>query len=177
MSNQENLKSLRPNVGFMLHEAAGYHRVFEIELADVTLPDDLFVQAIHGKLALTRTKEGIWVEGKLEGGIVTTCARCLEEFGLALQIELAELFYYPPSKAPEPTNYVIQETGVLDLVEPVRVEFVLSLPIRALCRADCRGLCDQCGENLNLGLCSCAEDKIDPRLAALWRLKKELTDE
>jgi uncharacterized protein len=177
MSNQENLKSLRPNVGFMLHEAAGYHRVFEIELADVTLPDGFFMHEIHGQLALTRTREGIWVEGDLEGSLPETCSRCLDEFRLALQIELAELFYFPPSKAPEPTNYVIQETGVLDLVEPVREEFVLSLPIRALCRADCRGLCDQCGENLNLGPCSCDENEIDPRLAALLRLKEELSDE
>jgi uncharacterized protein len=177
MSNQENLKSLRPNVGFMLHEAAGYHRVFEFDLAGVTLPDGLTLQVLRGSLALTRTREGIWAEGHLEAAIPATCARCLEEFTLPLRIELAELFYHPPARAPESTSYVIPETGVLDLVEPVRVELVLSLPIRALCRDDCHGLCDQCGENLNLGRCSCPQDAIDPRLAALLQLKKALTDE
>ena len=177
MSNQENLKSLRPNVGFMLHEAAGYHRVFEIDLPDLTLPDGLHLQLLRGPLSLTRTKEGIWVEGYLDGTVPATCARCLEEFALPLRIELAELFFHPPSRAPEPTDYVIHETGVLDLVEPVRVEFVLSLPIRAVCRDDCHGLCAQCGENLNLSRCDCPQDAIDPRLAALLRLKKELADE
>lgn len=177
MSNQENLKSLRPNVGFMLHEAAGYHRVFDIDLTSVSLPDGFYLEAIRGELALTRTREGIWVDGEMEGSIVTTCARCLEEFSLPLQINLEELFYYPPSKAPEPSLYVIQESGVLDLVEPVREQFILSVPIRALCRPDCKGLCDQCGQNLNLGECTCSKDEIDPRLAGLLELKEKLSDE
>jgi uncharacterized protein len=176
MSNQENLKSLRPNVGFVLHEAAGYHRVFEIDLTSVTLPDGFYLETIHGELALTRTKEGIWVAGKMEGSIPATCARCLEDFSLALQIELEELFYYPPYKAPEPTLYVIEETGVMDLVEPVREEFILNLPIRALCRPDCKGLCDQCGENLNLAKCTCDDVEIDPRFASLLQLKKQLSE-
>lgn len=177
MSNQENINSLRPNVGFILHEAAGYHRVFEIDLTSVTLPDGFYLEAIRGELALTRTKDGIWTEGKLEGSLPATCARCLEDFGLELHIELEELFYYPPHKAPEPAQYVIEESGVMDLVEPAREQFILSLPMRALCRPDCKGLCDQCGENLNLIECACEKVPIDPRFADLLQLKKELSDE
>jgi uncharacterized protein len=177
MSNTANIKSLRPNVGFMLHEAAGYHRVFEIDLESVTLPDGFYLESIRGELALTRTKEGIWVDGEMEGRIPATCTRCLDDFSLALHIELEELFYYPPYKAPEPTLYTIEETGVMDLVEPVREEFVLSLPIRALCRPDCQGLCDQCGQNLNLAPCTCEQVAIDPRLAGLLKLKDELSEE
>jgi uncharacterized protein len=101
----------------------------------------------------------------------------LESFGLVLQIGLEELFFYPPHKAPEPTLYVIEETGVMDLVEPVREEFILSLPLRALCKEDCKGLCDQCGENLNQAKCTCEEAEIDPRFASLLQLKKELSEE
>lgn len=50
-------------------------------------------------------------------------------------------------------------------------ELVLALPIKALCRPDCKGLCPQCGKNLNLEVCSCDTESLDPRLAVLRNLK------
>ena len=50
-------------------------------------------------------------------------------------------------------------------------EFVLALPVRPLCKPDCKGLCPDCGKNLNEGSCSCVRDEGDPRLAALRGLK------
>ena len=50
-------------------------------------------------------------------------------------------------------------------------EFVLALPEKVLCKADCKGLCRNCGQNLNNGACSCKSDDIDPRLEKLRALK------
>ena len=50
-------------------------------------------------------------------------------------------------------------------------EFSLALPVKPLCRPDCRGLCPECGKNLNEGACGCSRDSGDPRLAALRQLK------
>jgi uncharacterized protein len=54
-----------------------------------------------------------------------------------------------------------------------REDFLLSIPISAVCRPDCRGLCPKCGKNWNEGPCDCEDDEIDPRWAGLADLFKE----
>ncbi len=61
----------------------------------------------------------------------------------------------------------------LDLSELVRDEVLLSLPMKHLCRPDCKGICVKCGKNLNSGDCGCSAKEIDPRLSALADLLKE----
>jgi uncharacterized protein len=55
----------------------------------------------------------------------------------------------------------------IDLNELLREQFYLALPMKPLCAEECRGLCSQCGSNLNLASCGCAPGWTDPRLAAL----------
>lgn len=64
----------------------------------------------------------------------------------------------------------ILDGEAIDLSELVRQLLVLNLPARSLCRPDCRGLCAQCGADLNHGECRCAREEIDPRLAPLREL-------
>jgi uncharacterized protein len=52
-------------------------------------------------------------------------------------------------------------------------DIVMSLPTKLLCKDDCRGLCPDCGKNLNTGDCNCTKTEIDPRLAALAELLKD----
>ena len=63
----------------------------------------------------------------------------------------------------------------IDLNELVREQFYLALPMKPLCREDCRGLCPQCGVNWNTGTCECGSGWEDPRLAPLKGLIKENT--
>ena len=60
---------------------------------------------------------------------------------------------------------------VLDLHEGVRQYILMSEPAKPLCRPDCKGLCPECGNNLNQTTCSCDRTPIDPRLAALKDIK------
>jgi uncharacterized protein len=55
----------------------------------------------------------------------------------------------------------------VDLNELIREQFYLALPMKPLCTEECRGLCPQCGANLNTDTCDCATEWVDPRLAAL----------
>ncbi len=48
-------------------------------------------------------------------------------------------------------------TELIDAVPDIREEVMVDSPINVLCREDCRGLCDQCGANLNLGPCKCKQ--------------------
>jgi len=50
-------------------------------------------------------------------------------------------------------------------------ELVLALPIKVLCKAECKGICPECGKNLNQESCACDNEKLDPRMAALRDLK------
>ena len=62
----------------------------------------------------------------------------------------------------------------LDINKLVMTEVVLNIPTKHLCREDCKGVCPQCGKNLNLGDCDCEKSQGDPRLAVLKQL---LSDE
>ena len=59
----------------------------------------------------------------------------------------------------------------IDLEPLVREQVLLALPMHAVCREDCKGLCGTCGKNLNEGECGCAPSQVDPRLAALKNIK------
>ena len=63
---------------------------------------------------------------------------------------------------------------LLDLKRVVETETTLVLPMKPLCREDCRGLCPACGGNRNLVPCTCASLPPDPRLAALRDLATRL---
>jgi uncharacterized protein len=88
-----------------------------------------------------------------------------------VEVALDELYYYPPHIAP-PGEHRVGEDGMIDLAPLVRELSLLAVPIKVLCREDCQGLCQECGANLNLGDCGCAESEIDPRLAVLESLLK-----
>ena len=67
-------------------------------------------------------------------------------------------------------DLVVLEEYQLDLDELCGEDIWLELPTKTLCREDCRGLCTQCGQNLNERLCGCSAKTVDPRLAALSQL-------
>ena len=70
----------------------------------------------------------------------------------------------------ESDGFVVAEDMQLDVEELLRDDIVLWVPTKFLCKKDCKGLCDQCGQNLNEGNCQCKATKGDPRLAVLQSL-------
>lgn len=67
-------------------------------------------------------------------------------------------------------SFVLIENYQLPLDELVEEDIILDQPSKILCREDCRGLCPQCGKDLNQGLCGCRHETVDPRLAVLKQL-------
>jgi uncharacterized protein len=123
------------------------------------------------------------VRGRLEGSLDTECGRCLELYPLSVGQEL-DLFYLPRAKA-EPQEQAEEvelsdhevvvgyyDGDRLDLGEAMREQIVLGLPLKPLCREDCRGRCPNCGQDRNRQACGCppAEEPLDPRLAPLRKL-------
>ncbi len=119
-------------------------------------------------------------------GTVTTalelpCSRCLEPFTSPVAAEF-DLRYQPRTQNVGEGEREIEEDDLttafyeneeIDLGHLMREQFYLSLPMKPLCRTECRGLCPICGTNLNRGTCDCKRDWDDPRLAVLKTLKKE----
>ncbi|MEG2005510.1 MAG: DUF177 domain-containing protein, partial [Bilophila sp.] len=75
------------------------------------------------------------------------------------------------SEADEQIISLVDNAPVINLAGLLWEEFVLALPVKPLCRPDCKGLCPVCGQNRNEGSCSCVQEEGDPRLAALRGLK------
>jgi uncharacterized protein len=163
---------LRLNVGFILHEGVGYSRKFEFDVPSVQVADDLDVVDFLGHLRLTRTGQGLYGQGRLQASTQLECVRCLTDFVQALETKIDDLFVYPPAQATDPL-LAVPETGILDLNPLLREYFLLDVPLQPICRQDCRGLCPECGNNLNESSCTHPVTIVDPRLAGLKSLLSE----
>lgn len=98
----------------------------------------------------------------------TECAKCLENFGVDFLYDINETFV-KNSASDDACTLCGSE---IDLGDVVLQHLYMNLPISFICKDDCKGLCQKCGQNLNKGECSCGSDDIDPRMAALLNFKK-----
>lgn len=137
------------------------------------------VEEQHGKHQVV---QDIRLRGKLETDLEVPCARCLETVVLPVKRSF-DLLYRPlgidsgheelsVTDAEAEIGYY-QGEGLL-LEDTLREQVLLSVPLKSLCREDCKGLCPHCGKNLNEGACSCTEQVEDPRWAALKDIRTKL---
>lgn len=128
------------------------------------------------------TEDGWHLTGQGEVRIAARCSRCLEETEIAVFVDFS--VEIPDDGSPgdgqdaSVDEVIPRITGrdSVDVQERVREEILLSIPLRILCGPDCRGLCPVCGANLNETTCDCERDPVDPRLAALAKLKDTLSE-
>ncbi len=97
------------------------------------------------------------------------CDRCAEPVEQATQVSF-EHVVVTQVEDEENDGFVVAEQMQLDAEELLRDNLILWMPSKVLCKPDCKGLCDQCGKNLNEGECGCKKSTVDPRLAALGSL-------
>ncbi len=161
---------MRFNLARLLEEPVGSKMSFDIDEAQQRLAEDLRVDFVRGTVEFTRTNRGIFGEGQLHSQIQLECARCLETFSQPLDFHLESQFSSLPINPQGGPTFPIGVKGILDLTEALREHILLDLPMRPLCRPDCRGLCVECGKDLNEGPCDCVEETIDPRMVELKEL-------
>jgi uncharacterized protein len=122
------------------------------------------------------------VTGHVKTRLELACGRCLEPFDVLIDAPF-DLRYLPQPESsgsdkkedereiPEDElNTAFYRDGMLDIIELLREQFQLALPMKPLCSDACRGLCPQCGANLNRTECNCTPAWEDPRLAPLKQL-------
>jgi uncharacterized protein len=118
------------------------------------------------------------VNGHARTRLELDCSRCVEPFAIPFETSF-DLRYLPQDQnagegereiADEDLSTAYYREGMLDVIEMLREQFQLALPMKPLCADDCRGLCPVCGGNLNRTACSCTAKWEDPRLAPLKSL-------
>ena len=168
------------NVAQLLKEPTGATRSVELNQGPESRggysPDGL-----AGRMQFLRTHQGLLVRGNVKARVSLTCSRCLNEFVDAAQLDLEEEFFprvdvNTGQRMPLPSDTegtIIDVNHVLDLTEVLRQYVIAAQPIKPLCRADCSGLCQECGVDLNKENCTCGEGTRDPRWAGLAALLRE----
>lgn len=156
---------------------------------------------LSGRLSPIASDEGgvgggegvLRLRGRMSCRIELSCVRCLEPFPVDLVEEL-DLLYLPQSSNVAPAGespaggaaddfagrgLEREELAVsfyreerIDLSQMIVEQIVLSLPMKPLCKSECRGLCALCGANRNLVSCDCAQEEPDPRWAPLKTFQK-----
>lgn len=166
------------NVAQLLQEPTGATRRYELDDKQLDLGDGRPVRPIKGNVRLTRTQNGVLADASVWGEIQLECGRCLTEVTQPIEFPFSEEYYQTVvvntgaalPRPEEPDVFLIDETHKLDLGEAMREYALLSVPMLPLCREDCKGLCPECGANLNDEECGCDIEQADERLAVLKQL-------
>jgi uncharacterized protein len=132
--------------------------------------DDLELNFLRGTIRATRVQGGILVQGTIGSQLDLECVRCLEPFSLPITLELEEIFRLPWMDPRADAPYIVNSDSYLDLTPLLREQSWLIMPMKPVCDPECKGLCPQCGADLNQGSCTCVREEIDPRLALLKEL-------
>jgi uncharacterized protein len=119
--------------------------------------------------------DAVRVVGRAATRVELDCGRCLEPFEMPVDVAF-DLRYVPDVHntgegereiAEDDLTTAFYREGTIDVTELLREQFHLAMPMKPLCSTACRGLCPDCGANLNSTECGCAPKWDDPRLAPL----------
>lgn len=138
------------------------------------------VRPIAGEISIFPQDNGCLVKGHLQGEIILPCDRCAEDAHVVIDQHFTSFEPFP-ADMPDAEDFdgdldrMVMHLGKngnleIDLGALLWEEFVLALPVKPLCRPDCKGICPVCGQNLNQKQCSCSTDNGDSRMAVLRTL-------
>ena len=124
-------------------------------------------------LTMTRAATGTVFELRFRGRLHGPCQRCLADAVVEREIAVREYQATSPGSSEELRSPYIRDEQ-LDLSAWARDSLALALPDQILCRPDCAGLCPVCGDDLNRNPHEHADERVDPRWAALGELRDKL---
>ena len=130
--------------------------------------------AVAVNATVNRSASSYCVEARVKGTVRAECHRCLAFFELSVDTTFTFILSRG-GESPLPggveeddiVSIPVAGEGTFDLYPRVREELILEIPIKLLCRENCRGVCRKCGANLNEGECGCDPGIGDPRWGAL----------
>ena len=144
----------------------------ESELTGISCKTGTYDIESKTPLSLTLTNIGMnkaSVKGRMELTFSMNCDRCLKPVPQHITLDFTRLVYGPEAQVPdtEDCGRDFMEGYQLNIEDLVRNECFMNLPVKVLCRPDCRGICMRCGKDLNDGECGCDTFVPDPRMARI----------
>ncbi len=142
-----------------------------------------FLEPLRIRIKAFRVKELFEVEGAFQTRVRLTCSRCLKDFDTSLmsKFELTytkELASITETSVEEEVELRVEDIGLLyfrgeeiNLLDGIQEQVVMAFPLRSLCAQTCKGLCTQCGADLNQGDCGCKVEPTTNKFAVLKDLK------
>lgn len=145
----------------------------EIEMDHFQAPDGVR-RVISKKPVILRIQnlggKKLLLEGKACLTLQIPCGRCLEPVDVPFELDILQDLDMDKSdeKRMEELDEQPYVSGYyLDVDQLIGNELLLNLPMKVLCREDCKGICNRCGTNLNRGSCSCERSLPDPRMSVI----------
>jgi uncharacterized protein len=149
----------------------------------LAVSDDAFRVAapVHLAFDIHKDKDQFRLVGSVNTTLELPCSRCLEPFMWPVDSSF-DLRYQPHARntgegereiEEDDLTTAFYENDTIDLGQMMREQFFLALPMKPLCRDECKGLCPACGINWNKGACNCSNQWEDPRLGALKALRRD----
>lgn len=136
---------------------------------------------VQADLRVTVSDERFQVQGTVAAGLTLTCCRCACRFSWDTEKSFAVEYW--PDKTEEDDeielDYDDLDVGFyvgdkFDLREVILEQMLIDIPMKPVCKEECKGLCERCGADLNYEECTCKESRIDPRFEALRVIKDRL---
>lgn len=143
---------LRINVGFVLSMSSGEYRDIPLVFSSINLSPVLELSDFKGNARFGKAGQGILLQGDFEAWVNQNCTRCLVPFPYKISTEIEEL-YALDERYVEEEGLLLPHDGFVDLAPLVREYLTMEIPIQPICKEDCKGLCPECGTNLNQGIC------------------------
>jgi uncharacterized protein len=143
----------------------------------------VFLMPLTIDLRIRRIGHMFEADGRFETRVRLSCSRCLADYELPLAADFILSFSREQPETADPSRHAEIELGAeeiglilfhgeeIDLRDAVQEEVLMAVPMKTLCRPECKGLCPQCGTDLNQGDCSCQRKIINPKFAVLKGLK------
>jgi DUF177 domain-containing protein len=158
-------------------EGLDIHHLYPDGKPDLGGADSRLVGRPELNLQANRAGDEVRLVGNLKATVEIDCDRCLKPSTMPVD-QSFDLLYLPPAKTSEEKelgdddlSIAFYQDETIDIDDLVREQVELALPMARLCGEACRGLCPECGANLNEGDCFCSDKQVDPRWSALKELK------
>ncbi len=137
--------------------------------------------SITGTLQLERHGREVEIRGNVSLSVNLNCSRCLVDFRQLVSSDFDLLYLPSESLSREPSHEIHRDEGnigfysndQIDISRLLNEQIILNIPMKPLCRDDCKGICPVCGKNMNEEPCTCRQETGDTRFRILNTLRKE----
>lgn len=144
-----------------------------------TIKSDASSFPARAQMKIKKVGAEVVISGTIEADVELQCSRCLKDFRSMLTVPVNVTYNSVDNLMGKDKHELkVDELDMgfysgdeLDLSDLIKEQIILNLPMKPLCNDSCKGICLQCGADLNADNCSCSEKDIDPRLEVLKKFR------